>query len=973
MAIGACRNRIVCAAILVGRFLHTIIGRIRGFFTGKVKGHFKGKYSGSFIGRVIATGFVGRLEFPFGVHGHIEGVLIGTIVGPLTGSLVGTVFGELIGNVIGRLTGPVIGTLTGKVIGNLVGVIIGHITGVIQGSLSGELVGATLNGGFTGTLNGTFNGTINGVPFDGPINQAVDGIIVGVFTGTINGVTSGTGLYLDAETGPDGLTVDIETGPEGVEVDIETGPGGLEVDIETGPDGLDIDIETGPGGVELDITTGEGGLNVDIETGPDGVNVNIDIDPNGPPLVLDVETGPGGADFDFDTGDNPGDIDGKGDFDFDGDTGPGGGHFDGDTGGKPLDFDGDSPPSDPLVVTGDVDNIPTDPGRPNSNTSAEEPDRPTPAGFPDLYYPPTGDPPIVPPPGWAGPPGAPPGGPGGAGGPTDTGHTPTVTLFSNADQTCTKTCHGNTVSFTTVAGMNIATTQAQADSDALKESCKQVDLTCNLLPPKFVNVLQNIVVACTGGGIQTYTVLAGDFTSTLSQAEADQLAIDYGTSQASVRCDGVDPVDFSSTPQTCEVTCTSGAKISVTTIVGVEHGATQAAADAAAYAYACKLADLVCVIVNGNTFANTDQTCILSCGSEFTVSSGEMWRDTQVLADQAAYDFACEVANLLCPLTTPDPAIPPGGNAPPGGGGGNSPPVIPAPTEPPSITYSNSIQVCQVSCGDGGIFKHGIGAGLYLGASAAEANALALSVACSEGFSQRFCLNVTELNFCHNISGSETLSLEGPLTNATWVVTGLPPGMTLADSGTGGRTKILSGIPTTIGTFTIALTITDSPSGNILTKSFPVYIMGITNTTLPAGYILVPYDRTVQTTGFVGTVTFEITSGTLPDGLSIDSATGVISGTPSIEGAQTFTVTVTDDAGNQCSKSLTLTINPPAEITTASPLPEGTVGDAYSTTLVAIGVVSPLTWDVIAGSLPDGLTLNSTTGEISGTPTTADP
>ena len=51
-----------------------------------------------------------------------------------------------------------------------------------------------------------------------------------------------------------------------------------------------------------------------------------------------------------------------------------------------------------------------------------------------------------------------------------------------------------------------------------------------------------------------------------------------------------------------------------------------------------------------------------------------------------------------------------------------------------------------------------------------------------------------------------------------------------------------------------------------------------------------------------------------------------------------------------------------------SSLPDGTVGTAYSVTLTASGGTEPYTWSVIGGTLPDGLTLNSSTGVISGTP-----
>jgi Domain of unknown function (DUF4082)/Bacterial Ig-like domain/Bacterial Ig-like domain (group 2)/Putative Ig domain len=71
------------------------------------------------------------------------------------------------------------------------------------------------------------------------------------------------------------------------------------------------------------------------------------------------------------------------------------------------------------------------------------------------------------------------------------------------------------------------------------------------------------------------------------------------------------------------------------------------------------------------------------------------------------------------------------------------------------------------------------------------------------------------------------------------------------------------------------------------------------------------------------------------------------------------------------SGSATLTVAPPALIiVTGSPLPPGTVGGAYSTTLAASGGTPPYTWSIVTGSgaLPAGLTLNATTGGITGTP-----
>ena len=77
--------------------------------------------------------------------------------------------------------------------------------------------------------------------------------------------------------------------------------------------------------------------------------------------------------------------------------------------------------------------------------------------------------------------------------------------------------------------------------------------------------------------------------------------------------------------------------------------------------------------------------------------------------------------------------------------------------------------------------------------------------------------------------------------------------------------------------------------------------------------------------------------------------------------------------GNYCGKAehyFTISENAAAPTITTSSLPNGKVGEAYSEALTADGT-EPITWSISGGALPDGLTLNETTGEISGTPTAA--
>jgi hypothetical protein len=72
-------------------------------------------------------------------------------------------------------------------------------------------------------------------------------------------------------------------------------------------------------------------------------------------------------------------------------------------------------------------------------------------------------------------------------------------------------------------------------------------------------------------------------------------------------------------------------------------------------------------------------------------------------------------------------------------------------------------------------------------------------------------------------------------------------------------------------------------------------------------------------------------------------------------------------AANVTSKTFTLTVTPaPLVITNTSPLPAAQVGIAYSQQMTATGGVAPYTWT--ATGLPSGLTINPSTGLISGTP-----
>ncbi|MBI3653975.1 MAG: DUF4214 domain-containing protein [Acidobacteria bacterium] len=149
--------------------------------------------------------------------------------------------------------------------------------------------------------------------------------------------------------------------------------------------------------------------------------------------------------------------------------------------------------------------------------------------------------------------------------------------------------------------------------------------------------------------------------------------------------------------------------------------------------------------------------------------------------------------------------------------------------------------------------------------------------------------------------------------------------------------------------------------------------LAITTTSLAGGTVGTAYSQTLAATGGTTPYSWSLISGTLPAGLTLNAATGAISGTPSASGTATFTMQVRDSAQTTATRQLSIQVNPatppPLAITTTS-LAGGTVGTAYSQTLAATGGTSPYTWSLAAGTLPAGLTLNAN-GTLSGTPTTA--
>jgi hypothetical protein len=138
-------------------------------------------------------------------------------------------------------------------------------------------------------------------------------------------------------------------------------------------------------------------------------------------------------------------------------------------------------------------------------------------------------------------------------------------------------------------------------------------------------------------------------------------------------------------------------------------------------------------------------------------------------------------------------------------------------------------------------------------------------------------------------------------------------GQALGDfSGAGWSTWMVTGIDFTSG-FTIEGDIVltgPQPSGETNKVEIKVGYsipLEITTTSLPSGIVLTPYSETIATNGGIQPFTWSVSSGALPDGLTLNDTTGEISGTPTLSGTFDFTVQVVDAVSATALKNLSIT------------------------------------------------------------------
>jgi hypothetical protein len=212
---------------------------------------------------------------------------------------------------------------------------------------------------------------------------------------------------------------------------------------------------------------------------------------------------------------------------------------------------------------------------------------------------------------------------------------------------------------------------------------------------------------------------------------------------------------------------------------------------------------------------------------------------------------------------------------------------------------------------------------------------------------------------------SSSLAASGGTTPYRWSLSSgsLPAGLTLSSGG------LISGTPTTAGTSSFTVKVTDSSSpSQTASRSFGITIsqssatpLTISTTSLSSGQVSLPYAANLAASGGTTPYSWSVLSGSLPPGLVLTAASGKISGTPTQNGSFPAQIQVTDSSSpNQtASQSFTIVVNSAASGTPVTSC--GTLGNSGTTYVLQNNVTAPGTCITVTAT---NITLNLNSNTI---------
>ncbi|MDQ3414451.1 MAG: putative Ig domain-containing protein, partial [Verrucomicrobiota bacterium] len=213
-----------------------------------------------------------------------------------------------------------------------------------------------------------------------------------------------------------------------------------------------------------------------------------------------------------------------------------------------------------------------------------------------------------------------------------------------------------------------------------------------------------------------------------------------------------------------------------------------------------------------------------------------------------------------------------------------------------------------------------------------------------------------------NVGQGLTYQITANNSPTSYGATGLPAGLSVDEA-----TGIITGTPTQAGTISSTVSATNSGGTGTATVTFTIIPAPpvITSPSTATGHVDEPFFYQIIATD-TPTTGFPYGASNLPPGLTVDNGTGVISGTPTLAGIYPSIISVTNDGGTT-TKIVTITITGVVPLITSPTEASGQQFQYFSYQITATGDVTSYS----AIGLPAGLSINTASGLISGTPTVA--
>jgi hypothetical protein len=221
-----------------------------------------------------------------------------------------------------------------------------------------------------------------------------------------------------------------------------------------------------------------------------------------------------------------------------------------------------------------------------------------------------------------------------------------------------------------------------------------------------------------------------------------------------------------------------------------------------------------------------------------------------------------------------------------------------------------------------------------------------------------------------DLAFSEAIRIKGGIEPYFFSYSGQLPAGLIMNTDTG----IISGTPTTTGYVNLSVTVSDSTYPVTQTTTQVLGIETISELIITTSAVLPKCKKNViinpvvlQAGGGPSPYAWSLVNGYLPDGISLNTVTGELSGTPVDKGDFIFTIQVTDSVSDTSEKEFFLHVSDDLTIVTGA-VPDGAKDKNYSFALKAKGGFQPYSWRIKSGTLPAGLYFNTSTGAIYGKP-----